>query len=555
MESGTADTFPIVVPQGASVLPTRLAPVRRLRSRPGRSLAAAACSLSLVAVALGHEALGAGPAAGADAAAAPADLRVSLGAATGAERGAARETGSRDAAERPNVVMITTDDMSADELAHLPNVQRLLVDRGATFSSAIAPTPLCVPARASLLTGQYAHNHGARSTEGPHGGVTALDERETLPVWLQRAGYDTLFLGKYVNGYGFPATKGHGPRSVPPGWDSWQATVGHSTYRYTTPRVNHDGRLKLYHRYTTDLFGDFAARQAGKPERRTTPWFMWLSFVAPHSGPPRDPEDPLGLTKSPSPSERDRGDFRGSTIPIKPSLWQMTRGSQLPRKDDTPRWRAAMQQLHAERLEALQSVDRAVGRLGRTLRRTGQLDDTVIVFSSDNGYSKGYHLKDGKVLPWQESLQIPLVIAGPGIPHRTVRTTVANPDIATTVAAIAGAEPRVPQDGIDVRPLLEGPARDRALPIAAWQLADGRIPIYRGVRTDRWTYLRLENGSEEVYDRQEDPYELVNVAGSEEYAATLGRLRALDEEVGSCRGETCPGVSDQEPFALVAGPD
>lgn len=521
-----------------------MAPTRPL-AQPGRAALVAACSLSLLAT--GATVAVAGGAPDAAARAVPSGL-----AATTATTTSATTTGATP--DRPNVLMITTDDMSADELRRMPHVQRLLVDRGATFSSAVAPTPLCVPARASLLTGQYAHNHGARGTSGPKGGVAALHDRRTLPVWLQRAGYDTLFAGKYLNGYGYTKTRGHGPRSVPPGWDEWHATVGVSTYDYTRPRVNHNGRVTAHRRYTTTLFGDLTTRLLTRPERTAKPWFMWTNFVAPHSGGPRDTADPRGLTRTPSPARQDRRSFRGAKVPAKPSLFTAARGSRLPTAKDSPRWRSAMHELHRQRLQALQSVDRGVGKVVAGLRRTGQLDRTVIVFSSDNGYSKGYHRKDGKVLPWDEILRVPLVIAGPGVPHRTVRTTVTNPDLATTIATLAGARPTVAQDGVDVWPLLRSRQRDRVVPIAAWRLADGRQRIYRGVRTDRWTYVRLAGGREELYDRRLDRFETENVAGTGRYAAALRQLRRLDQRYAACRGTACPRVRAAPGQDLVPGP-
>jgi arylsulfatase A-like enzyme len=143
---------------------------------------------------------------------------------------------------RPNVLMINVDDLAATDIKYMPNVQRLLVQQGTTFTDAVAPTPLCVPARAGLLTGKYAHNHKNWSISGTNGGYKGFaGRRNTLPVWMDKAGYRTMFLGKYLNGYGKGSER---YSSGEPGWDNWQATIDPSTYNLLSPKFNNNGTIQ-----------------------------------------------------------------------------------------------------------------------------------------------------------------------------------------------------------------------------------------------------------------------------------------------------------------------
>ncbi len=178
--------------------------------------------------------------------------------------------------ERPNVLMVTVDDLAVADMAYLPRVRRLLQKRGVTFADAQAPTPICVPARGSLLTGQYAHNHGALTISGPNGGYSAFDDRDTIATALQGAGYDTLFTGKYLNGYGRNGTE----LDVPAGWTDWRATIDPSSYRFFRPRMNINSRLVRSKGYTTDVMTRQARRMIGN-ERGVRPWFAWVNYVAP----------------------------------------------------------------------------------------------------------------------------------------------------------------------------------------------------------------------------------------------------------------------------------
>jgi len=242
------------------------------------------------------------------------------GVSTSADSG--RTTGLRsvdEAVQRPNVLMLTLDDLSERDLAVMPHTRELIADQGTTLTQGLAPTPICAPARASLLTGQYAHNHGVLTIEGRGGGIKAFKDRRTLPVWMRAAGYDTMFAGKYINGYGQQT-----PAYVPPGWNHWRGSVDPSTYRFFGTKFDIDGRMVTPPGYSTDILSRYTTELLGQHRRgqlKHHPWFMWVNYVAPHHGGARETDDPPGswpggrrlLTTMPAP--RDRNKFSTARLP------------------------------------------------------------------------------------------------------------------------------------------------------------------------------------------------------------------------------------------------
>lgn len=450
--------------------------------------------------------------------------------------------------DRPNVLMITADDAAPGDLRFMPRTERLIANRGVTFTNAVAPDPICVPARASILTGQYAHNHHAYTISGEGGGVKAFNANRTLPVWLQAAGYDTLFIGKYLNGYGHDDGD---PTAIDPGWTQWRATWGGSTYNFTHPILDINGQLHSYHEYNSKLFLQQTRELLEMPARQRRPWFMWVNYVAPHRGGPREyddpqvlyPDDPSDWVPTTHPAPRDKGTFANLQLPHNPSMFRS-----LPSEpsDGTPMsriHRAMVRVGYEQRIEALQSVDRAVAQTVATLRKTGQLADTVLIFNSDNGFMTGQHNRYGKLLHFNDSERVPMVMSGPGIPKGvTVRTAVADPDIATTIAAIAHARPQRPQDGVNILPWLTKSTRDRPIPVEAYPVQGGTDPIYTGIREGPWTYVHwyTKGGFEELYDRATDRFEMDNLAGNPAYRAQLRHFRRLNRRYRYCAGSTCP---------------
>jgi arylsulfatase A-like enzyme len=192
---------------------------------------------------------------------------------------------------RPNVVLITSDDQSLSDLRWMPRTRRVLGDAGVTFTSMLSPHPLCCPARANLLTGQYAQNSGVRSNAGPLlGGFRALDRRHILPVWLQGVGYRTAFVGKYLNGYENHLERvGDEPGGRQPGWTQWNPIVAHVDEYFGSTFYDNGARRTFARQHSSDVIrrytGDYIRQFADEPQ----PFFVWAAHYAPHAtcvGPP-----------------------------------------------------------------------------------------------------------------------------------------------------------------------------------------------------------------------------------------------------------------------------
>ena len=444
----------------------------------------------------------------------------------------------------PSIVLVMTDDQDIASLAVMKNLQRELVDRGVTFANSFVTTPECCPSRATFLTGQYSHNHGVLSNNPPYG-FPALDGSNTLPVWLQAAGYQTAYFGKYVNGYGVPADSDAG-REVPQGWGEWHGLIGQTAFRMYRYVLNENGVLHRYGRAPGNYQTNVLARKAdGYLSRaaRDRPVFMVVAPLAPHQEGPLDSW--ARVTRDLRPHPRDRDTLARRHLPKPNSFHELNVGD----KPAVVRRRIAVTRGTVEsptlaayyrgRLESLLAVDRMVGRLIETLRRTGRLENTVLIFTSDNGFLLGQHGLTGKSLPYEESVRVPLVIRGPGFPAgRTRAAPVANIDLAPTISDLAGILPGLEMDGISLQPVASGarPLRGRAIGL---ELLD-KSQRYTGIRTRRFALIQyLKGGEWELYDLRRDPYERRNAYGEPRYAPFVSRLKARLRVLQTCAGAAC----------------
>jgi arylsulfatase A-like enzyme len=448
---------------------------------------------------------------------------------------------------RPNVVVVMADDLDSRAfgrmlgLGLLPNVQAALVARGVTFRNSFASNPLCCPSRATFLTGQYSHNHRVLSNAPPNGGVVRMNDRSTLATWLQAAGYRTSMVGKYLNYYGMDDINKDGARNaldalyIPPGWSDWQALVDPSTYLMYGYTMNDNGAFVTYGDgpadYQTDVLAARAVRfiDAGEAED-DVPFFLSVFTSAPHNelwvGIPADTYQDL-WPWSIRPAPRHLGTVTVGLPPV-PSF---NEGDVA----DKPPWLRAHPPLTTEdvafarrkyqdRLGAMRAVDDLVGTVVQALARNDELQTTVLVFTSDNGYLVGEHRLPEKLYAYEESIRVPLVIAVPGGPGpHSAGQLVLNNDLAPTIVEMAGATPDLAVDGRSLLPLLADPAREpwrRRFLVEHWAVDSDPIglhdvPDYAAVRTASLTYVEYQDGlgSREFYDSSVDPYQMGSLHG------------------------------------------
>lgn len=431
---------------------------------------------------------------------------------------------------RPNIVLITTDDMRADDLRWMPQTRRLLGRAGVTMSDFLSSHPLCCPARAQIMTGQHAQNNGVLTNKRPNGGYPSLrDPGNNVGSWLQAAGYRTAFIGKHMNFW-------DGRRQG--GWTHFNPIV-RNVYAPRGLVMYNDGHRQRYSRvYGTDLLSNLSVREIRRLSG-AAPFFVWTSYVAPHGMLVK------GTWVPPVPAKRHQRLFASAKPPA-----MGTPAFNEAHRADKPRWvrrqdqrPAKMRGLHRARIQSLQAVDEGVAATIRALRRAGELSSTVIVFSSDNGFLLGEHGLRDKNVAYEESLRVPLVVRGPGIPAGVVRRGVFGlVDLPATIADLAGARPTRVLDGRSMLPHLRQGAKgyDTYLIQAG---AEGRKPAerwwWRGVRSPRYTYVRYDDGTEELYDLRRDPAQLRNMASRPSYSAVLGRLSDRLDVLADCSGRDC----------------
>lgn len=456
--------------------------------------------------------------------------------------------GASNVYARPNIILISTDDQRADELWGMPNLQSKMVQRGTMFRNAFAPFPLCCPARASIMTGQHAHNHDVLSNGTPLGGYSNFESGSTLATWMQSAGYLNAFVGKYINEYGK-----FKPVTVPPGWTEWHASVGGGDYFESRLRESTGGPpvSNNYTGYITDLYTDKAVDVINRRMRSQPPMFLWVSYYAPHLGTPAEPDDP-GIG-TPAVAPRHANDFAGTPLrkgEYDPSFNEADvsdkPGYVKTRNRLTSSMMGQLTELYQQRLESLLAVDEGIARIFAAVEAAGQLDNTIFVFTSDNGYMLGEHrIPTGKTLPYTPSSRVPMVVRGPGFPAGVQRLQpVALIDLSPTFLEAAQGTAGLPQDGVSLFPIAADPSTrsQRELLIEAGprgDLATGPW-FYRGVRSAKWLYVKYEEtGEVEMYDLVKDPYQLVNVVSDPDYTAERNRLSQRLVDLRNCAGVTC----------------
>jgi arylsulfatase A-like enzyme len=499
-----------------------------------------------------------------------------LGAACGGEDENPPVTPDPAFGKQPNFVFILTDDqdLASYNRRTMPRTWRLLGGAGTTFTNHVDATPLCCPSRAALQSGQYGHNNGVLNNKPGYGDLEGKDN--LLPVWLQRAGYQTAYVGKFMNGYdSYVEDKD----DVAPGWDRWSILSGNALGYYDF-RLTVDGRQRKEEysgtKYMTDVLTDRATELIGDLSG-ARPFYLQLGELAPHvENLNANSGGPCGGDAVPRRS--DEGSFSGAKLPDLPGVLEADVSDKPPIISGLPELDAAkreqIRKRYECRLETLPAVDRGIAAIVRALKAEGELDDTVIAYASDNGNFHGQHrLPGGKGLAYIEAAHVPFVMRVPPRylggrrPVPRVDAATANIDYVPTVVELSGAETcpvagdcRV-MDGRSLLPLLSGrhgawPARRpilTELDIGKEQLQSGRgiSCHYLGVRQGPWVYIRhtslpdlatgtcAETESVELYNHDVDPFELDNLAvvgtGSRD-AAVEERLSRLTDELSDCAG-------------------
>ena len=479
------------------------------------------------------------------------------------------ESQAARAKPRPNVVVIETDDQTLEEMRVMRNTLALIGRQGTTFDNNFVTLSLCCPSRSSFLTGQYAHNHGVLTNAAPNGGFSRLDHTNTLAVWLQNAGYNTALVGKYLNGYKLAD-------GIPPGWTEWHAGVNLNYFNWT---MNEQGVLVHFgsqpQDYQTNVLTQKAVEVIDRRVPESKPLFMWVTYHAPHGGGPKEPDDPKGIGTVNTGPYRDH--FASEPLPNMPSFNEAD-VSDKPigirnRPALTPQKIAAIREAYQQQMESLLSVDDGVKAIVDALRAKGELDNTLLVFTDDNGFFHGQHrVPSGKVLLYEPSIRVPLLMRGPGVPKdRHFEQMTANIDLAPTVMDAANAKAGRLMDGKSLLPLLahpttqwgrdllieRGPTGAKLAGKAMGEIGDGdngnqgktAAPGDRqfvAIRTPKFLYAEYVNGEKELYDLARDPDELTNVAGLAGYGSIQGELAARLAKLKDCAGAACkvgPSVS------------
>jgi len=406
----------------------------------------------------------------------------------------------------PNIVLIMTDDQNVDSLPVMRKLMGYPEGSWINFSNAYANHSICCPARATVLTGQYASTTGVTGNDKGED----LNDTNTLPVWLHKAGYRTGLIGKYLNG--FPWDKG--AEYIPPGWDYFKTGGLGGVNGFTKEAVNFINTSN-------------------------EPFFLYLAYLPPHHwAKPLRTYANADVYIPPDPPNYNEADVSDKPTWVRelPLLSQST-----------------MDTWHTERIasqRALLGVDDGIQQIVEALKAKGQLDNTMIIYMADHGFSWGSHRHILKECAYEECSKFPLLIRSPDvIGNREESRLVSNVDLAATIADYAGVIPELPQEGKSFIPLLTNTATDWNEEVLLERSGIGKFAFY-GIRVPDWKYVEYDNGDKELYDLTADPYELQNLANQTEHQA---RQTELARRLQTLRNaERCTSQLRELPQGLIS---
>jgi N-acetylglucosamine-6-sulfatase len=423
-------------------------------------------------------------------------------------------SGATKSSARPNVVLIVTDDQRWDSLEQMPQLNA--ASEWARLSNAFVDEPQCCPSRASIFTGRYPQNTGVETLRDG----ADMDEKRTVATMLHKAGYRTAHYGKYLNGY--PLGRG---LYVPAGWDDFAGSVGPSDYY--NYKLAENGDLVSYgsepKAYKTDVLTAMA-RKFIKTTKQSQPFLVYLAFNAPHS-------DSAGRVL---PAPQDRGSCSGNTFQEAPNLNAHDTVSE-------PAWMSAEQPKNAGNMQfqraatcnALRGVDNAVMSIVAELERVGRLENTYLMFTSDNGYAFGEHRLTGKGDLYETSVRVPLLVRGPDVEPDTIARLTSNVDLVPTILDWTSVTPpRGFLDGTSFAGDLRGDPQGAPREVLLRGCRTPRGPdddcggypsnmgFNWGLRTATHKYIEYPDGYVQLFDLTQDPWELTNL-GTDPAQATL----------------------------------
>ena len=473
---------------------------------------------------------------------------------------------------RPNFLFILVDDLDSKlgSMQYVPHIRESIASQGMTIDNFLISTPVCCPSRSSFLRGQYAQNHQVYTNAAPLGGFDKFyalhNETSTLATWLQAAGYNTALFGKYLNGYPFASDRTY----IPPGWNEWVSPARGTPYKELNYYMNENGTLVGYglgnNEYMTDVLSQKTDDYLRRIASDSKPFFIYLAPYAPH--------EPA------VPAQRHANLFSDLQVPRTPSFNEADVRTKPGGIHGNPLLDASqianMDELYRQRIRSMQAVDEMVVRLINTLKETGKLDNTYIIFTSDNGYHLGQHrLYAGKGTPYEEDIVVPFMMRGPDIPAglEVTDAVTGNIDIAPTIAELAGIVPPAFVDGRSLVPLwsansptLEdwrqgylieyygsesasgyeshmisfGVVDQLREPPDPEQLLQSAPPLanFYAIRTPQYMYAEYLNGERELYDLKQDPYELNNIASTAD-PNLMSQFSAWLKAFIKCSGASC----------------
>ena len=410
------------------------------------------------------------------------------------------------ATPRPNFVFILVDDMRWDSFSYAghpflktPHIDRIARE-GAQFTNAFVTTPLCSPSRGSFLTGQYVQTHGVIGNTPA--GVPISHKLETFPKLLRASGYETGYFGKWHMG---------NDASPRPGFDRWVSFKGQGVYN--DPALNIDGQETKQTGYITDILSEHAAQFIEKPHSK--PFCVYIGHKAIHG--------PF------TPAERHKDLFK--TDPIKVAANAADDLKDKPAMKEIKPGAGSPDELIRNQLRCIVSIDEGVGKVLASLEKTKQLDNTVFVFTSDNGYFWREHGLGDKRWAFDESIRIPLVMRYPKLlkPGTKIPAMVANIDIAPTFLDLAGAPIPTQIQGKSLRPVLKNPKAKVRTELFCEYFREAQFPKtpnWRAIRSERYKYVHYPElkGADEFYDLRQDPGELKNLIAHPKAKAFQSRL-------------------------------